>query len=157
MPRGGEPYFGSRGAWRAARLSRPREWADAAMKRLGLDRLPGLSVLAALALAFGTMHAGGQSGVPGDYYETCRKLGFIPGTTPMRRCIQIQRGNDLDPMSALSDYKLLPETSEVLSPSAGVPDGNFSGADSSRTFLESSPEELLLGPDFRANSQGIYE
>ena len=127
------------------------------MKRLGLHRLLGLALLAALALAFGTMHAGGQSGVPGDYYEICRKLGFIPGTTPMRRCIQIQRDNDLDPMNALSDYKLSPETSEALSPSAEVPDGNFSGAESSRKLLESSPEELLLGPDFRANSQGIYE
>ena len=127
------------------------------MNRLALDRLSGMALLAAMMLALGATPAAGQSSAPGEYYEICRRLGFIPGTTPMRRCIQLQRDNDLDPMNALSDYKLSPETEESLTPSTEVPDGNFAGAESSRKLLESSPEELLLGPDFRSNSQGIYE
>lgn len=98
-----------------------------------------------------------QRSAPGEYYETCRRLGFIPGTTPMRRCIQMQRDTDLDPMSALSEYKLVPEPPDASATGKEGPGGNFSGAESARELLESSPEELLLGPDYRSNSQGIYE
>lgn len=129
------------------------------MKQRSIKCLSGVGLLATVAVlivpAAGPPFA--QTAAPGEYYEICRRLGFIPGTTPMRRCIQIQRDTDLDPLSALSEYKLAPDQS----PSPALPedrlDGNFSGAESAKKLLESSPEELLLGPDFRPNSQGVYE
>ena len=114
-------------------------------------------LVAGAAGALAPSAAYSQRAAQGDYYEICRRLGFIPGTTPMRRCIQIQRDTDLDPMSALSDYKLAPKSAAPKLPLSDPGGANFSGADSARKLLDSSPEELLLGPDYRSQGQGIYE
>ena len=93
-----------------------------------------------------------------DYYEICRKQGFIPGTTPMRRCISAQRSIDLDPLNALSDYDLtVPDGQERATESPHEFKDEFPGARSAKELLEATPEGLLLGPDFRAQGQGIYE
>lgn len=99
-----------------------------------------------------------QTPLPQDeYYETCRRLGFLPGTTPMRRCILAQRSIDLDPLNALSDYQLTqPGSAETPAPESGL-DGEFPGARDAEQLLKDTPEGLLLGPDYRARGQGIYE
>ena len=99
-----------------------------------------------------------QTPLPYDeYYETCRRLGFLPGTTPMRRCILAQRSIDLDPLSALSDYQLTqPGSAETPALESGL-DGEFPGARDAEKMLKETPEGLLLGPDYRARGQGIYE
>jgi hypothetical protein len=93
-----------------------------------------------------------------DYYEICRQQGFLPGTTPMRRCIDAQRSIDLDPLNALSDYELTsPDGQERAAEGTPELPDEFPGARSARELLEGTPEDLLLGPDYRARGQGIYE
>lgn len=102
--------------------------------------------------------AAAQTPLPQDeYYETCRRLGFLPGTTPMRRCVLTQRSIDLDPLSALSEYQMTqPDSTEPLAPESGLV-GEFPGARDAEKLLKDTPEGLLLGPDYRARGQGIYE
>lgn len=91
-----------------------------------------------------------------DYYEICRRQGFLPGTIPMRRCIMDRIGTDLDPLNALAEYQLTPPDTGETPPEAD-PAGEFPGAIDAETLLKSTPEALLLGPDYRARGQGIYE
>lgn len=92
-----------------------------------------------------------------DYYETCRGLGYIPGTFALRRCIALQQANDLDPWSAapenVLDFDLPPA---APGQSEGLP-GDLPAETYSDDLLKSPPEEQLLGPDYRALGQGIYE
>jgi hypothetical protein len=82
----------------------------------------------------------------------------MPGTTPMRRCIDARRSIDLDPLNALSDYELTsPNGQERAADGAPEFEDDFSGARSAKELLEATPEDLLLGPDHRVNGQGIYE
>jgi hypothetical protein len=116
------------------------------------------SYIAALLLF---LSAGGdtmaQTVAPGGYYEICRRLGFIPNTTPHRRCITKQRDIDLDPLNYLSEYDLIPPAAEQhQTPEEGLA-GKLPGATSAEELLKSSPETLLLGPDYRAQGQGIFE
>lgn len=98
-----------------------------------------------------------QSGSMGTYFEICKRLGNIPGTVPMRRCIEEQRAIDNDPLSALS------ETARPDRELRGMPileeglPGRLPGASSAEELLKSSPERLLLGPDNRPDGQSIYE
>jgi hypothetical protein len=89
------------------------------------------------------------------YYEICRRQGYLPGTRPMRRCIDAQRSIDLDPLSALGEYQLTPPHADAA-PDPDV-EGDFPGAREAEALLKSDPETLLLGPDYRARGQGIYE
>lgn len=91
------------------------------------------------------------------YFEICKRLGNIPGTVPMRRCIDEQRAIDNDPLSALSE-KAPPERQLRGMPilEEGLP-GQLPGARSAEELLKSSPERLLLGPDNRPDGQSIYE
>ena len=64
---------------------------------------------------------------------------------------------DLDPLDALSEYQLtLPGDGETRAAEPG-PAGEFPGARYAEDLLKSTPEGLLLGPDYRAQGQGIYE
>ncbi len=92
-----------------------------------------------------------------DYYEICRKLGYYPKTTPMRDCIEAKRSNDLDPLNALIEYDLVPPSAQNIQSSRYGKGADFSGAQSPNDDVERTPEELLLGPDYRAPYQGIYE
>ena len=92
-----------------------------------------------------------------EYYETCLRQGFLPGTTPMRRCILAQRAIDLDPLSALAEFQLTPpDPAQTRAADAGL-EGEFPGARDAEEMLKSAPEALLIGPDYRAQGQGIYE
>lgn len=92
-----------------------------------------------------------------EYYQTCLRQGFLPGTTPMRRCILAQRSIDLDPLSALSEYQLTPpDPDETPAPESALKE-EFPGARDAEQLLKDTPEGLLLGPDYRARGQGIYE
>jgi len=98
-----------------------------------------------------------QSGSIGTYFEICKRLGNIPGTLPMRRCIEEQRAIDNDPLSALSQpAPSEPELRGMPILEEGLP-GQLPGASSAEELLKSSPERLLLGPDYRSDGQGIYE
>jgi hypothetical protein len=92
-----------------------------------------------------------------DYYEACRSLGYIPGTFALRRCIALQQANDLDPWSAapenVLDFSLPPP---APGQSEGLP-GDLPAETYSQELLQSPPEKQLLGPDYRALGQGIYE
>lgn len=111
--------------------------------------------LCALLLLEATGVTLAQSLTTGEYYRTCERLGFIPGTTPMRRCIQQQRAIDLDPMSALQEFGST--GSGTPQPPPGARRDQSSQDRSIDQLIEQSPESLLLGPDHRAPSQGIYE
>ena len=70
-----------------------------------------------------------------EYYEICRERGYLPGTTPMRRCIMAQRAADLDPLSALSEYQLAPpDPAEADGAESGLK-GEFPGARSAEALL----------------------
>jgi hypothetical protein len=120
--------------------------------------------VAAWALTFAVMMTFGggdqpraQSGSIGTYFEICKRLGNIPGTLPMRRCIEEQRAIDNDPLSALSQPSPSePELRGMPILEEGLP-GQLPGASSAEELLKSSPERLLLGPDYRSDGQGIYE
>lgn len=131
----------------------------------GCTKCPVFAPAAAVfALAFVLMmsFAGGdqpraQSGSIGTYFEICKRLGNIPGTLPMRRCIEEQRAIDNDPLSALSQpTPSEPELRGMPILEEGLP-GQLPGASSAEELLKSSPERLLLGPDYRSDGQGIYE
>lgn len=92
-----------------------------------------------------------------EYFDICRRLGFLPGRAPMRRCILEQRSIDLDPLSALDAYQLTPPDPAEQGAAEPGPEGNFPGAQSAEELLKSTPDELLLGHDYRARGQGIYE
>lgn len=115
-----------------------------------------------LALALVVLLAGGgqawaQSDSIGTYFETCKRLGNIPGTFPMRRCIEKQRAIDNDPLSALTQpTRPEPELRGMPILEEGLP-GQLPGASSAEELLKSSPERLLLGPDDRPDGQSIYE
>ncbi len=105
----------------------------------------------------GTGQPWAQSGSMGTYFEICKRLGNIPGTMPMRRCIEEQRAVDNDPLSALSgteppDRQLrgMPILEE------GLP-GRLPGASSAEELLKSSPERLLLEPDTVPDGESNYE
>jgi len=101
--------------------------------------------------------AAGQIPSSRDYYEICRNLGYMPRTVPMRDCIETQRNNDLDPLNALVEHELVPPAAHPPRTPRFQGGADFSGAQSPKDVLDSTPEELLLGPDSRAPSQGIYE
>lgn len=111
--------------------------------------------LCALLLLDAASVALAQSQTTGEYYRTCERLGFIPGTMPMRRCIQQQRAIDLDPMSALQE--LGSTGSGTPQPPPGARRDQSSQDRSIDQLIEQSPESLLLGPDHRPPGQGIYE
>lgn len=117
-----------------------------------------LALVCALIVAFaggGTPWA--QSGSADAYFDICKRLGNIPGTVPMRRCIDEQRAIDNDPLSALSQSPPSePELRGMPILEEGLP-GRLPGASSAEELLKSTPERLLLGPDYRSDSQGIYE
>ena len=94
---------------------------------------------------------------PSDYFEICRRFGYLPGTWAMRRCIEAQRAADIDPLSGLRETPPKP-TAPTSGPylEESLPD-KMPGAQSAEELLKSSPEHLLLGPDWRAPGQGIYE
>lgn len=131
------------------------------MKRSRLSLVSCRSRIGALALCLAVAAGGalGQGTPParGDYYEICRRLGFLPGTVPMRRCIDAQRSKDLDPLNALSDYDLTPPDGGGAPAPEDDTSGEFPGARQAEDLLKSTPEGLLLGPDYRARGQGIYE
>lgn len=115
----------------------------------------GVLVLCLAAAAGGAM--GQATPESHDYFEICRQQGYLPGTIPMRRCIEAQRGTDLDPLNALSEYQLTaPDSDEDSTAESGLT-GEFPGAREAEALLKSTPEGLLLGPDYRARGQGIYE
>ena len=131
----------------------------------GCAKCPVFAPAAAVfVLAFALMmsFAGGgqpraQSGSIGTYFEICKRLGNIPGTLPMRRCIEEQRAIDNDPLSALSQTAPSePELRGMPILEEGLP-GQLPGASSAEELLKSSPERLLLGPDYRSDGQGFYE
>lgn len=98
-----------------------------------------------------------QIPVSKDYYEICRRQGYLPGTTPMRRCIEANRSNDLDPLNALVEHELIPPDAAKKRSAGTEADVDFSGAQPPTPALDRTPEELLLGPDYRAPFQGISE
>ena len=83
------------------------------------------------------------------------------------------RDIDMDPLSALTEYADNPPAPANVEPTmrnrATAPVGrrvpasergvvgNLPGARSADKLLDESPEALLLGPDYRAQGQGIYE
>ena len=75
----------------------------------------------------------------------------------MRRCIQEKRGNDLDPLNALVEYDLIPPAAHKPQSAGQEESAEFSGAKRPIDVLERTPEELLMGPEYRAPYQGIYE
>ena len=92
-----------------------------------------------------------------EYFAICPRLGYLPGTPPMRRCIEHQRATDLDPLNALTEFDATGSGSaRPALPPAARPNPYPSDHSIDR-LLEQSPESLLLGPDFRAPGQGIYE
>lgn len=98
-----------------------------------------------------------QSGSPDTYFDICKRLGNLPGTVPMRRCIEEQREIDNDPLSALSETPPSdPQLRGMPILEEGLP-GQLPGASSAEELLKSSPEQLLLGPDNRPTGQSIYE
>lgn len=98
-----------------------------------------------------------QYGSPDNYFDICKRLGNIPGTRPMRRCIEEQRAIDNDPLSALSETPPSePQLRGMPILEEGLP-GQLPGASSAEELLKSSPEQLLLGPDNRPTGQSIYE
>jgi hypothetical protein len=115
----------------------------------------GVLVLCLAAAAGGAM--GQATPASGDYFEICRRQGYLYGTLPMRRCIDAQRGRDLDPLNALDEYQLSPPDSGEDSTTESDLTGEFPGARQAEALLKSTPERLLLGPDYRAQGQGIYE
>ena len=114
-------------------------------------------VLTLMVSSAGMGSSWAQSGSMSTYFEICKRLGNIPGTVPMRRCIEEQRAIDNDPLSALSE-KAPPERQMRGMPilEEGLP-GRLPGASSAEELLKSSPERLLLGPDNRPDGQSIYE
>ncbi len=115
-------------------------------------------LVAAIALLPAGGAARAQLSAPSvDYYEACRSLGYIPGTFALRRCIALQQANDLDPWSAapenVLDFDLPPA---APGQSEGLP-GDLPAETYSDDLLKSAPEAQLLGPDYRALGQGIYE
>lgn len=113
--------------------------------------------LSSLVFLAGMGQPWAQSGSMGTYFEICKRLGNIPGTVPMRRCIEEQRAIDNDPLSALSETA--PPDRQIRGMpilEEGLP-GRLPGASSAEEMLKSSPERLLLGPDNRPDGQSIHE
>ena len=119
-----------------------------------LRTIAGAGMLLALTTSGGVM----AQNLPADeYFVICQRLGYLPGTRPMRRCIEVQRTNDLDPLNALTDFDATGTGSaRPPLPPAGRPNPS-PGDHSVDRLLEQSPESLLLGPDHRAPGQGIHE
>ncbi|MCG8544132.1 MAG: hypothetical protein MJE12_07990 [Alphaproteobacteria bacterium] len=121
-------------------------------------RLLRMAACAGMLLA---LTAGGvsiaQTPPADEYFVICQRLGYLPGTRPMRRCIEHQRATDLDPLNALTEFDATGSGSaRPPLPPAGRPNP-APGEHSIDRLLEQSPESLLLGPDNRPAGQGIYE
>ena len=124
---------------------------------LALRGIARLLAVASLVFLAGPGPSWAQPGAAESYFEICKRLGNIPGTAPMRRCIEEQRAIDIDPLSALSQPSPSdPELRGMPILEEGLP-GRLPGASSAEELLKSTPERLLLGPDFRSEGQGVYE